>query len=88
MHERAVLSDLVRQLERVAAAEGGRIAAVRVRLGALSHFTPGHFLEHFRLATAGTAAEGAAVEAIEDGDTAAPFAQTVLLESVEIGERS
>ena len=84
MHERALMADLVRKLEEVAREEGGRIAAVRVRLGALSHLTEAHFREHFEEATRGTAAEGAAVEAVEDPDTAAAHAQGVLLESVEL----
>ena len=37
-----------------------------VRLGALSHFTPEHFREHFEDASRGTIAEGAEVDAVVD----------------------
>ena len=39
MHERALMDDVIRKLETVALAEGGRVTRVRVRLGALSHFS-------------------------------------------------
>ena len=48
------------QARGVAAEEGGsHVTRIRVRLGALSHFTPEHFREHFDDAAAGTLAEGA-----------------------------
>jgi hydrogenase nickel incorporation protein HypA/HybF len=78
------MEDLVRKLVSVAAEEGGRIACVRVRLGALSHFTPEHFREHFEDAVRGTLAEGAAVEAVLSDDPYDPSAQGVLLESVDL----
>lgn len=85
MHEKALMDDLVHKLEEVAATEpGSRVARVSVRLGALSHFSPGHFREHFVDATRGTVAEGAAVEAVVDPDTRRPGAQGVVLESVEL----
>ena len=85
MHERALMTDLVRKLEEVAKSEGGgRVVRVNVRLGALSHFTPGHFREHFVDATRGTSAEGADVDAELSTDTTAPEAQGVVLESVEV----
>lgn len=85
MHEKAVMDDLVREIESVARAEGAhRVTRVRVRLGALSHFTPEHFREHFEDAARGTLAEGAAVEAEAAGDPTEPGAQGVLLESVDL----
>ncbi len=85
MHEKHLTEDLVRRLEAVAADEGGaRVSLIRVRLGALSHFTPEHFREHFEAAAAGTVAEGAQVEAEPDTDPTAPGAQGVLLETVEL----
>jgi hydrogenase nickel incorporation protein HypA/HybF len=45
-----------------ATAEGAeRVTRIRVRLGALAHFTPEHFREHFEEASGGTVAENAAV---------------------------
>ena len=64
----------------MAAAEGGgRVTRIDVRLGALSHFTPEHFREHFEDAAAGTLAEGAVVHAELAPDPTAPDAQGVLL---------
>ena len=57
---------------------------IRVRLGALSHFTPEHFREHFEDASRGTLAEGAAVEAELGTDPTEPHAQGVVLESIDV----
>jgi hydrogenase nickel incorporation protein HypA/HybF len=85
VHEKHLTEDLVRELERIAAAEGGvRVTRIRVRLGALSHFTPEHFREHFGDSAAGTVAEGAEVEAELASDPTAPDAQGVVLESIDI----
>ena len=85
MHERALMLDVVRKLEEVARTNGAtRVTRVRVRLGALSHFTPDHFREHFADASLGTIAEGAAVDALADGDVSAPGARDVVVESVEV----
>ena len=85
MHEKHLTEDLVRKLVSLAADEGGsHVTRIRVRLGALSHFTPEHFREHFEDAAAGTLAEGAEVQAELDTDPTAPGAQGVLLETVEL----
>ena len=85
MHERALMTDLVREIESVArAGEAARVTRVAVRLGALSHFTPEHFREHFVDASRGTIAEGAHVDTVLEEDLEAPGAAGVLLESVEI----
>ena len=55
-----------------------------MRLGALSHFTPEHFREHFGDASRGTLAEGAAVDAVLADDIDDPRATGVVLESVEV----
>ena len=63
MHEKALLDDLMAKILAVADAEGGaRVSRITVWLGALSHFTPEHFREHFDDAARGTVAEGAEVE--------------------------
>lgn len=85
MHERALIDDLLRKVLAVAEAEGASsVARIRVRLGALSHFTPEHFAEHWADASRGTIAEGADVDAAMDGDLTGEAAQGVVLESVEI----
>lgn len=85
MHERALMSDLMREIEAVARADGAtRVTRVSVRLGALSHFTQDHFREHFADASRGTLAEGAAVDAVLQDDLEDPRATGVVLESVEL----
>ena len=85
MHETHLTNDLVRRLEELAADEGAtRVTRISVRLGALSHFDPGHFREHFADSARGTVADGAEVEAEVDPEPTAPGAQGVLLEFVEL----
>jgi hydrogenase nickel incorporation protein HypA/HybF len=84
MHEQALLRDLMEKILAVAEAEGGRVVRIRVWLGALSHFTPEHFREHFVGVARGTPAEGAIVEATLDSDLTDPRATGVVLESVEV----
>ena len=85
MHERALMNEVTRKLEEIARAEGAtHVTRVVVRLGALSHFTPEHFREHFADAATGTLAEGAAVDAVLDDDLSAAGARDVVLESVEV----
>jgi hydrogenase nickel incorporation protein HypA/HybF len=89
MHEQALMRDLIRKVVGVADSEGAAaVAKVSVRLGALSHFTPEHFEQHFRDSARGTLAEGAVVEAVLETSTTDPNAQGVVLESVEIEEPS
>ena len=79
------MDDLVAKVVAVAEAEGATsVARIRVRLGALSHFTPEHFVEHWQDASRDTVAEGAQVDATMDDDLAGEAAQGVVLESVEV----
>lgn len=79
------MEDVLRKLEAVAREEGGRrVLRVRVRLGALSHFTPEHFRRHFEEAARRTLAEGAEVEAELAADPREAGAQGVVVESVEL----
>lgn len=82
MHERALMNDLMRKIESESA--GARVMCVRVRLGALSHFTPEHFREHFEDASRGTVAEGARVEAELRSDPTEAAAQGVVLVSLDV----
>ena len=85
MHERALMKDVMREIEDVALQEGAtEVTLVAVRLGALSHFTPLHFLEHFQDVSRGTIAEGALIEAVIDEDLTSTSARGVILERVEI----
>jgi hydrogenase nickel incorporation protein HypA/HybF len=84
MHERALLADLVREIESVAAREGAAgVRSVSVAVGPMSHMTPSHFVEHFVDATQGTVAEGAQCR-VRQIDPRDPLAQSVVLESVEL----
>jgi hydrogenase nickel incorporation protein HypA/HybF len=79
------MDDLMRKIVSVAHENGGvRVTRVTVRLGALSHFTPEHFREHFADASRGTLAEGAEVEAFLEEDIHSSEAGGVVLESVEV----
>jgi hydrogenase nickel incorporation protein HypA/HybF len=79
------MRDVIEQVVRVAESEGAaRVVRVSVRLGALSHFTPEHFEEHFAEASRGTVAEGAGVDASLDDDIRHPRASDVVLEQVEV----
>ncbi len=85
MHEQATIRDLVATVSRVAEEnDAKRVVRIRVRLGALSHFTPQHFLEHWQDATGGTIAEGCKVESELSEDLTDPNAHGVILEDVEI----
>jgi hydrogenase nickel incorporation protein HypA/HybF len=86
VHERALMDDLVRKVLAVAEAERATsVSRIRVRLGALSHFTPAHFVEHWVDASRGTVAEGAVVDAALDESLDGAAAQGVVLESVTVG---
>lgn len=85
MHEKALMDDLMRTIAAQAEAEGARrVTRIRVKLGALSHFTSDHFREHFEDAARGTLAEGADVEAELRTDPTEDNAQGVVLESIDV----
>jgi hydrogenase nickel incorporation protein HypA/HybF len=85
MHEARLMRELMARVADTAAANGGgRVAGVRVRLGALSHFTPDHFVEHFRDASRGTVAETAAVACEVSDDPSDADALWVRLLSIEM----
>jgi hydrogenase nickel incorporation protein HypA/HybF len=75
----------MRKIENVAEEQGARrVTGIKVRLGALSHFSEEHFKEHFEEASVGTVAEGADVKVTLLSDTSDPLAQEVILESVDV----
>ncbi len=85
MHERALMTDVMRRIDEEAKAQGAaRVSRVAVRLGALSHFTVEHFREHFADASRGTIAEGADVDVVLDDEITGPHATDVVLETVEV----
>lgn len=63
MHESGIVEELVREVEKVVASNGG-VRAVKVEVGVGEHagFSREHLEQHFRLASQGTMADGAALE--------------------------
>jgi hydrogenase nickel incorporation protein HypA/HybF len=85
MHERALMRDVLARIQELAREEGAtRVTRIDVKLGALSHFTPDHFREHFEDASRGSVAEGALLVATLDRDLADAHAADVVVESVEV----
>jgi hydrogenase nickel incorporation protein HypA/HybF len=87
MHEASLMNDLMRRVGDVAVSKGGsRVVGLDVWLGALSHFSPEHFREHFEDVARGTLAEGAELRLTLSDDIAHRDAQSVMLQSVELEE--
>ena len=85
MHEMSLMKDLMGKVERLALENGARrITRLGVKLGALSHFSPDHFREHFEQVSRGTVAEGASLEVELLTDISDPHAQDVILDSADI----
>ena len=85
MHEASLMKDLMGKVERLARESGARrITRLGVKLGALSHFSPDHFREHFEHASRGTVAEGAVLEIELLSDISDPRAQDVILDTADI----
>jgi hydrogenase nickel incorporation protein HypA/HybF len=79
------MADLLRRIEALARAEEARrVTGVSVWLGALSHFSPQHFTDHFAHASGGTIAEGAQLRLTLSDDIAHANAAGVVIESVEV----
>jgi len=85
MHEASLIADLMRQVDRLARAENARrVVAVSVWLGALSHMSKSHFVEHFEDAATGTVADGARLDITVSDDADHPNAQSLVIESVTV----
>jgi hydrogenase nickel incorporation protein HypA/HybF len=85
MHEMSLIHDLMRKVETIAREQhAARVAAVKVRLGALAHISADHFREHFEEESKGTIADGARLEVVTLTDENDPQAQDIILDSVEV----
>lgn len=84
MHELSLMNDLIHKIETIAKIQQAhKVVGIRVKLGALCHISPSHFIEHFVESSIGTVADGAKVEIVVMEDIAHPQAHDVLLESIE-----
>jgi hydrogenase nickel incorporation protein HypA/HybF len=87
MHEQSLMADMMRKILSVSLTHGGcKVAGIKVKLGALAHISPEHFMEHFVEAAKNTVAEGANVDIEVKTDTADPRAQDIWIDSVELEE--
>lgn len=85
MHEHAMMTGLMRQVNDIAAAEKARkVIKISIWLGALSQMSPDHFGHHFEDAAAGSLAEGAELECITSDDINDPHALDVVLKGIEV----
>ena len=87
MHEASLMKNLMGKVEQLDREHGaGRVTRLSVKLGALSHFSPDHFREHFEHASRGTVAEGALLEIELLTDISDPRAQDVMLDTADVEE--
>ena len=85
MHERSLIRDLIRKIDVVAQAQGARrVTGVAIKLGALSHISPEHLREHFMHGMSGTIADGARLDIEMMTETADPYAQEIILDSIDV----
>ena len=79
MHESGIVEELIHEVEKVAQANGGgRVVRVELGMGEMAGFSREHLEEHFRSASAGTIADGAALDIhTAEGDS-------LTLEAVEV----
>ena len=87
MHEASLMKNLMGKIEQLAREQNAaRVTRVGVKLGALSHFSPEHFREHFEHAARGTVAEGALLDIELLTDISDPRAQDVMLDTADVEE--
>lgn len=87
MHEAGMMRHVLRMVEEQrAAAGGGRVVSITLRVGALAAADPEHLRAHFVEEARGTIAEGAIVHFVVATDIFDGNAQDILLEELEITE--
>ena len=87
MHERSLMNDLMKKILFLAAEKRAKkVTRVSVRMGALSHMSPSHFKEHFTIASQGTLAEGAEIDAEEGEEIDDPNALGIVLKSIDVAQ--
>lgn len=87
MHEQSLIINLLKHIESIAKENGARkVKSIKIKLGALSHTSPEHFREHFDPLAKGTVADGADLEFLISDDPEDPYAQDILIDSIDIQE--
>lgn len=85
MHEKSLMDDLIKKILLLARQErASKVTKVTVKLGALSHMSKEHFKEHFDVASQGTIAQDAEIEAEESQDIHDPHAMSVILKKIDV----
>lgn len=85
MHEKGLMDDLIKKIISLAKIEHAvKVTKVSVKLGALSHMSKEHFREHFEIASQGTIAQGAEIDAEESQDIHDPNASSVILKNIDV----
>ena len=86
MHEYGLVEDLVRKVGRIAAAEGAvRVTRVRLWAGALTHLSEPNLRSLWAELARGSVASGAELLITVSDDPSDPRAQSLLLQSVDVG---
>lgn len=87
MHELTLMQNIIDQIKAAADEhKASKVTGVKVILGVLSHLSSEHFKEHFINIARGTIAEKAVLQIETSQDESAPFAQSILLESIAVEE--
>jgi len=87
MHEQSLMTGLMRKINAIGEEQQAKtISCIKVRLGALSHISAEHFREHFVQAAKGSCAEKAQLDIEVLTDLNDPYAQDIMLDSVEVEE--
>jgi len=87
MHEHSLIINLVKKVESIARDNRAhKVKSIKIKLGALSHASPKHFREHFEPLAIGTVADGAELNFIVCKDLDDPYAQDIIIDSIEVEE--
>lgn len=85
MHEMSLMNNLMRQIEALAREhDATTVSGIKIRLGALSHFSKEHFKEHFDIVAKGSLAEDARLDIELLTDENDPLAYDIVLEEIEV----
>ncbi len=85
MHEVTLFKHLLEKVEELARENNAtQVTKIKIRLGALSNISPGHFREHFDEVKPDSMAKFAELEIKQMSDETDPDAQEIILESIEV----